>query len=854
MPEKKRMNNPSNHLNPFWSQPLDRLLTSLNSSAAGLSSAEAARRLQQGGPNTLKAGRQVTALGLLLNQFKSPLVLILVFAVIVSAFAQEWIDATIILVIILSSSLLGFWQEYRASNAVAQLQARVTLKATVLRDGKPQTIPAEAVAPGDVVLLSAGSLIPADGVLLAANDFFVSQAVLTGETFPVEKKVATKADDVAENAGLAERTNCVFMGTSVRSGTAHALIVQTGATTAFGQIAERLKLRPPETEFEHGIRRFGYLLTVVMLTLVVATFAINVFFQRPAIEALLFAIALAVGMAPELLPAIISINLAKGAQVMAKSGVIVRRLSAIENLGSMDVLCTDKTGTLTAGVVQLDGALDVQGQPSAVVLRDAYLNAFFQTGLANALDEAILAKAQAENLAAAESKIDEIPYDFVRKRLSIVIEEEDGQHRLITKGALDNVLAVCTQVQEDQGPVPFDPAQEKQIRQRYAAWSAQGYRVLGVATKPVALTENLAHSDECDLIFRGFLIFFDPPKPSVEQTLRDLTRLGVQVKIITGDNRLVATHVAETVGLPVSGLLTGAEIGTMSDEALWQRAKTTTIFAEIDPNEKERIILALRKMGHVVGYMGDGINDAPALHAADVGISVDTAVDVAKEAADFVLLKQDLDVLRQGIEEGRRTFANTLKYVFTTTSANFGNMFSMAGASLFLPFLPLLAKQILLNNFLSDFPSLTIATDNVDPELVEKPRRWDIKFIRDIMIIFGLISSVFDFLTFGVLIYIVKAAPAEFRTGWFVESLMTELLITLVLRTRRSIFKSKPSFYLWLSTLAVTIVAVAIPYLPFGPLLGFTPLPLYALLLLLVITALYVVVSEVAKRLYFARV
>jgi Mg2+-importing ATPase len=854
MPEKNRMSNPSNHLNPFWSQPLDRLLTSLNSSAAGLSSAEAARRLQQGGPNTLKAGQQVTALGLLLNQFKSPLVLILVFAVIVSAFAQEWIDATIILVIILSSSLLGFWQEYRASNAVAQLQARVTLKATVLRDGKPQTIPAEAVAPGDVVLLSAGSLIPADGVLLVANDFFVSQAVLTGETFPVEKKVAAAAGDVAETAGLAERINCVFMGTSVRSGTAHALIVQTGATTAFGQIAERLKLRPPETEFEHGIRRFGYLLTVVMLTLVVATFAINVFFQRPAIEALLFAIALAVGMAPELLPAIISINLAKGAQVMAKSGVIVRRLSAIENLGSMDVLCTDKTGTLTAGVVQLDGALDVQGQPSAVVLRDAYLNAFFQTGLANALDEAILAKAQAENLAAAESKIDEIPYDFVRKRLSIVIEEEDGQHRLITKGALDNVLAVCTQVQEDQGPVPFDPAQEKQIRQRYAAWSAQGYRVLGVATKPVALTENLAHSDECDLIFRGFLIFFDPPKPSVEQTLRDLTRLGVQVKIITGDNRLVATHVAETVGLPVSGLLTGAEIGTMSDEALWQRAKTTTIFAEIDPNEKERIILALRKMGHVVGYMGDGINDAPALHAADVGISVDTAVDVAKEAADFVLLKQDLDVLRQGIEEGRRTFANTLKYVFTTTSANFGNMFSMAGASLFLPFLPLLAKQILLNNFLSDFPSLTIATDNVDPELVEKPRRWDIKFIRDIMIIFGLISSVFDFLTFGVLIFIVKAAPAEFRTGWFVESLMTELLITLVLRTRRSIFKSKPSFYLWLSTLAVTIVAVAIPYLPFGPLLGFTPLPLYALLLLLVITALYVVVSEVAKRLYFARV
>ena len=779
---------------------------------------------------------------------------------IVSAFAQEWIDATIILLIILGSSLLGFWQEYRASTAVAKLQARVTIKATVLRDGQPQTIPAAAVVPGDVVLLAAGSLIPADGVLLVAKDFFVSQAVLTGETFPVEKKVAHNADEVAATAGLAARTNCVFMGTSVRSGTAQALIVQTGAGTAFGQIAERLKLRPPETDFEHGIRRFGYLLTVVMLTLVVVTFAINVFFQRPAIEALLFAIALAVGMAPELLPAIISINLAKGAQVMAKSGVIVRRLSAIENLGSMDVLCTDKTGTLTAGVVQLDGAFDVQGQPSDLVQRDAYLNAVFETGLANALDEAIIAKAKLIGLIATpEQKIDELPYDFVRKRLSIVVEGADeqgtdGQQRLITKGALDNVLAVCTQVQGDQGTLPFDPNQEKQIRQRYAAWSAQGYRVLGVATKPVALTANLAHDDECALTFTGFLIFFDPPKPSVLQTLRELAKLGVDVKIITGDNRLVAAHVAEAVGMTVTGLLTGAEIGAMSDEALWQRAKSTTLFVEIDPNEKERIILALRKMGHVVGYMGDGINDAPALHAADVGISVDTAVDVAKDAADFVLLKQDLAVLRLGIEEGRRTFANTLKYVFTTTSANFGNMFSMAGASLFLPFLPLLAKQILLNNFLSDFPSLTIATDNVDPELVEKPRRWDIKFIRDIMIIFGLISSVFDFLTFGTLIFIAKAAPAEFRTGWFVESLMTELLITLVLRTRRSIFKSKPGFYLWLSTLAVTIVAVAIPYLPFGPLLGFTPLPLYVLLLLLLITVLYVVVSEVAKRLYFRRV
>jgi Mg2+-importing ATPase len=839
-----------NELDAFWGQPRDRLLAALNSSAAGLSADEADRRLQQYGPNTLKAGQQVTTLRLLLNQFKSPLVLILVFAVIVSAFAHEWSDAAIILVIVLGSSILGFWQEYSATNAVAKLRARVTIKATVLRAGQAQMIPAATVVPGDVVLLSAGSLIPADGVLLEAQDLFVSQAVLTGETFPVEKKPG----EAPAKAGLAERTNCVFMGTSVRSGTAHALIIQTGAATAFGQIAERLKLRPPETEFEHGIRRFGYLLTQVMLALVVAAFAINVLQQRPPIESLLFAIALAVGMAPELLPAIISINLAKGAQVMAKSGVIVRRLNAIENLGSMDVLCTDKTGTLTEGVVRLDGALDGQGQPSSVVLRDAYLNAIFQTGLANALDEAIVAKATEEGLSPApESKLSEIPYDFVRKRLSIAVQTGDGQSRLITKGALDNVLAVCTQVQTSDGAIPLAAAQEAQIRQHYAEWSGQGHRVLGVATKPMKLAENLTRSDECDLIFCGFLLFFDPPKATVQKTLLDLAKLGVQVKIITGDNRLVAAHVAEVVGMTVTGLLTGDELGEMSDEALWQRAKTTTLFVEIDPNEKERIILALRKMGHVVGYMGDGINDAPALHAADVGISVDTAVDVAKAAADFVLLKQDLDVLRQGIEEGRRTFANTLKYIFTTTSANFGNMFSMAGASLFLPFLPLLPKQILLNNFLSDFPSLTIATDNVDRELVEMPHRWDVKFIRDIMVIFGLISSAFDFLTFGVLIFIVRAAPAEFRTGWFVESLMTELFITLVLRTRRSIFKSKPGFYLWLSTLAVSVVALVIPYLPFGPLLGFTPLPLYALLLLLLITLLYVAVSEVAKRIYFRR-
>lgn len=835
---------------PYWSYPPDRLLAALESTSAGLSSEEARRRLQQYGLNILKARRQATALGLFLNQFKNPLVLILVFGAIVSIFAQEWTDAAIVLVIILGSSLLSFWQEYRATNAVEELRARVQVKVTVLRGGQPQAIPAEAVVPGDVIQLAAGSLIPADGVLLEANDLFVSQAVLTGETFPVAKEPGT----VAAHAGLAGRTNCVFMGTSVRSGSALALIIRTGTATAYGQIAERLTLRPPETEFERGIRRFGYLITQVMVGLVVAVFAINVLLQRPPIDSLLFAVALAVGMAPELLPAIISITLARGAQDMAARGVIVRRLNAIENLGSMDMLCTDKTGTLTLGVVKLNSAVDAQGAPSACVLRAAYLNAAFQSGLPNVLDDAIVSHANEVGLAAApDTKAGEIPYDFVRKRLSVAVQDGAGHRRLITKGALENVLAVCTQVQQGDQLVALEEAHRERIRQLYTTWSSHGYRVLGVATKPLDAQTRLTRADESDLRFAGFLLFFDPPKPSIQQTIADLANLGVQIKIITGDNRLVAAHVADVVGLPVTGLLTGDQISELSDEALWNQAKRTTLFVEVDPNEKERIILALRRMGHVVGYMGDGINDAPALHAADVGISVDQAVDVAKEAADFVLLRQDLDVLRQGIEEGRTTFANSMKYVFTTTSANFGNMFSMAGASMFLPFLPLLPKQILLNNFLSDFPSMAIATDNVDRELVETPHRWNVRFIRDIMVIFGLISSVFDYLTFGVFLYIIRASPVEFRTGWFVESLLTELLITLVLRTRQPVFKSKPGRYLWLSTLIVTVIALAIPYLPLNGLLGFTPLPPLILIALLVITGLYIAVSELAKRIYYAR-
>ena len=835
----------------YWSYPLEQLFPALHASKNGLQPADAEQRLKQYGPNAIRAQQQATALRLLLRQFKSPLVLILIFAAIVSGIVGEWIDASIVVAIVFGSTILGFVQEYTASNAVEKLRSQVTIKSSVLRGGQLQVLPSEQVVPGDVVMLSAGSLIPADGFVLEANDFFVNQAVLTGETFPVEKKPST----VRANASLAERINCVFMGTSVRSGTAQVLIVQTGRATVFGQVAERLRLRPPETEFERGIRHFGNLLTQVMLVMVVIVLAVNVFLAKPLLDSLLFTLALAVGLTPELLPAIISITLSHGAQQMAKRGVIVRRLTSIENFGSMDVLCTDKTGTLTEGVVRLDGALDTQGQPSEAVLRYAYLNAHYQTGLNNPLDEAIQAAAQKAELdIGTEQKVDEIPYDFVRKRLSVVAADAQGERTLITKGALDNILSICTSLQSGDGAHPLDATMQAEIEKRYSEWSEKGFRVLGLATKTVdGKSEAYSHTDEKELSFAGFLLFFDPPKADVQQVIVDLAKRGVQLKIITGDNQKVARHVAEAVNLPLQGVLTGRQLNDLHDEALWHLAERTTLFAEVDPNQKERIILALQKTRHVVGYMGDGINDAPALHAADVGISVDTAVDVAKDAADFVLLKKDLAILRQGIDEGRVTFANTLKYILTTISANFGNMFSMAGASMLLSFLPMLAPQILLNNFLSDIPAMTIAGDNVDPEMLEKPRRWNTRFIRNYMVLFGLVSSIFDFLTFGTLLFLFRAAPEEFRTGWFIESLITELVIALVVRTRHLFFRSRPGTLLLASTLIFIAITLVLPYLPFISVFGFVPLPAPLMLTMLGLTALYVLATELAKKYFYSR-
>ncbi|MBL8785266.1 MAG: magnesium-translocating P-type ATPase [Deltaproteobacteria bacterium] len=827
----------------WWATPTDALLTDLGTSPSGLTSAEAAKRLASFGPNSLTAQRPLTPWSVLWTQIKSPLLLLLVFAATTSAVSGEWVDAAIILTILTASVAIGFSREYRAQTAAQALLARVTTRAKVNRDGQEALVPAAELVPGDVVLLSAGALVPADLRLLEATDLYVNEAVLTGESFPVDKHPGV----VPVDTPLARRVNAAFLGSNVRGGSARAVVVATGPATRFGDIAHRLALRPPETSFERGVRRFGHLLTIAMLVMVILVFTVNTLFGRPPIETLLFSIALAVGLSPELLPVILSINLARGAQMMAKHGVLVKRLAAIQNLGSMDVLCTDKTGTLTEGVVKMDGAFDPDGHPSDAVFALAATNAALQAGLTNPLDAAIVA-ARAFVVPPALHKLDEVPYDFVRKRLSVIVDDAPGAPpQLITKGAFEHVLECCTTL----GTAPLDDAARTRLRARVDAWSREGTRVLAVASRPVPPQPTYTRADEQGLRFDGFLTFLDQPKAGVAEALTALAKLGVAVKLITGDTRLVAEHVARGVGMPTDHVLTGKDLDELHDDALPRAAELATLFVEVDPNQKERIILALKKGGHVTGFLGDGINDAPAMHSADTSLSVESAVDVAKEAADFVLLEQDLDVIRMGIEEGRRTYANTLKYVLTTTSANLGNMVSMAIASLFLPFLPLTAGQVLLNNFLSDIPAIGIAGDAVDPELVARPRRWDMGFIVRFMVQFGLVSSLFDLLTFGALMTLFHTSAETFRTGWFIESLLTELVIALVVRTRRPFFKSRPGRVLLWSTVALATVTLVLPYLPGVSVFGFVPLPPAILATIVGITALYVLATETLKARFY---
>ncbi|HEU0210533.1 MAG TPA: magnesium-translocating P-type ATPase [Candidatus Udaeobacter sp.] len=805
---------------------------------AGLTSTEARRRLASFGENRITNKQRTGALTLFLAQFKSPIILILIGAATVSLFLQDRSDAALILAIVVASGGLGFWQEYSATNAVARLRALVETKARVLRDGVEVVIPLADVVPGDVAVLSAGAIIPGDSRLLEARELFVNEATLTGETFPTEKSVDQT------NSARAQ----VYLGTHVVSGSGKAEITATGKSTRFGKIAESLKLRRPETEFERGVRRFGYLLAEITLLLVLAIFGFNVFLHKQVLDSFMFALALAVGLTPQLLPAIITINLSHGARRMAQEKVIVKRLAAIENFGSMNVLCSDKTGTITEGKIVIRAVVDAMGNVSEKALLYAYLNAANETGFINPIDESLRANPPAH--CTGWQKLDELPYDFSRKRLSVLCKNADVRV-LVTKGALPQILSICSEVEWSDGKRDRINVARNHIEEQWRRFSSEGSRVVAVAYRTCAADcSRIDRETENAMIFLGLVALSDPPKPGIESTVRELRDLGIRLKIITGDNVLIATRLAQQVGLSTEQVLSGRDIQTMSNAALTYRASEVDVFAEIEPGQKERLVLALKKAGHVVGYIGDGINDVSALHASDVSLSVDTAVDVAREAADFVLLEHDLEVLVDGVREGRRTFANTLKYVFIATSANFGNMFSMAGASLLLPFLPLLPKQILLINLLTDLPEMTIASDDVDPELIERPRRWDIHFIRRFMIVFGLISSVFDYFTFGALIWL-NATVEQFRTGWFIESVISAALIVLVVRTRRPIFGSRPSRLLALATLGVVSLTVIVPYTRVAAMLGFGIVPPHFYPILVIVVVGYVISAEMAKYIFY---
>jgi Mg2+-importing ATPase len=806
----------------------------------GLSGSEAAERLRSEGPNRVEVARRRRGLRLLVAQFANPIILILVLATVLAMLLGDLTDGTIILVIIAASGGLGFWQERRAGQVVDDLMARVRVDTEVVRDGRQRPVPVDEVVRGDVVALRAGHIVPADCRLLRSRSLLVDEAALTGESFPVEKAPG----QVEGAAALAQRSNALFMGTHVVSGQGRAVVVQTGRATEFASVYLRLASADVTTSFEQGMTRFGLLLVRAMTVLVTVILVVNLVLHRPFIDSVLFSLALAVGLTPQLLPAIVAVSLAAGARRMAAEKVVVKRLDAIEDFGGMTVLCTDKTGTLTAGAIRLDRAVDLDGQPSAEVARLAWLNAGLQQGFSNPMDEAII-QALPERPAQV-SRVDEVPYDFTRKRLSVLVDDHD-QRLLVTKGAMSSVLQVCTQARADGQVKPLAEV-EGQVGRLFQELSGTGLRVLALAVRPLPGVDQISASDEAEMTLHGLLVFQDPVKPGAAEAIADLHRLGISVRLVTGDNSLAAGTIAARVGL-TGEVVGGPQIDRLDDAALAERVRSTAVFAEVEPQHKERIVKALRAGGEVVGFLGDGINDTPALHAADIGISVDTAVDVAKQTASIVLLDKGLHVIADGVRLGRQTFANTLKYVRVTISANFGNMVSMAAASAFLPFLPLLPRQILLLNLLTDIPGTTIATDAVDPEQLTSPRRWDLAGIRDFMITFGLISSVFDLATFAILRVGFHASAEMFRTGWFIESTATELAVMLILRTARPFYRSRPSRALIWSSAGIAATTLALPYLPVLAVpLGLTPLPGTILITLAGLTAVYVAANEVAKR------
>ena len=820
----------------------DEVLSRLRSSVDGLSSPEVEARLRQFGPNSLGTHR-VRPMAVLFRQLRNPILILLLIAALVSGLTGGGTNAVIIAVIVALSVGLGFFNEYRAEVAMASLHAKVRQEAEVRRDGRECRVPVTSLVPGDVVSLRIGVLVPADIRLLDVDELECDEGVLTGESLPVAKSVAP----VSGRQAL-DQPGCAFMGTIVHQGSALGVVVQTGTHTAFGRIAAGLAEKQGQTAFEAGLSQFSRFLFGVAAVLTAFIFIINVALSRPLIEALLFSLAIAVGIAPEMMPAIVTVSLSAGSKALAAKKVLVKRLVAIEDLGNIEILFTDKTGTLTEGVITFERALDPDGHESdrplelGLVCNEAVVTAGGPVG-GNALDQALcLAPKVAAGDGAAAAKYQRLgvlPFDHERQLASVLVKDPGGHRIVITKGAPEVVLDRCTHV-----PDGTRPALE--------ALFSEGARVVAVATRPAEDTEVLTEKDEQGLTLEGFLTFADRPKADAGSSIAELERLGVEVKIITGDNGLVAAKVCSDIGVNCAKVLSGAEVDSLDDDQLEAAIPATTVFARISPDQKSRIIKVARRTGKDVAFLGDGVNDAVALHHADVGISVDSGTDVAKDAADVVLLEKDLGVLADGVMEGRRIFANTMKYVLMSTSSNFGNMFSAAGASVFLSFLPMLPSQILLNNLLYNAGQLVIPTDRVDPEALARPAAWDMKFIRRFMSVFGPLSSIFDFITFWVMLSVLHAGHVEFRTGWFVESIATQTLVIYVIRTRRvPFFKSRPSLPMLFVPTLTALVGAVLPYTGLAHLLGFTPLPTTFFLILFGLVVVYLLLVELAKTRFY---
>ncbi len=831
----------------LWNAPLEVVLDQTGATVGGLSQVEAAQRLQTCGPNDAMGAKRRPLWLQILDRFANPLILILLFASGLSAWTGETASFVIIVVIILLSVILDVTQQLQAENAVDALRRSVGLRAISLRDGVETSVPVEELVPGDVVKLMAGDVVPADCRLITSHDLFVNQALLTGESYPVDK---TAGDPPAADHHTTSATNTVFMGTSVISGLATALVMATGRATEIGGLAQGLAAQRPPDAFENGIRNFGLLMLRFTIFLVLFVLAANVVFQRPWLESLLFALALAVGLTPELLPMVVTVTLSKGARRLAERRVIVKRLASIHDLGAMDVLCTDKTGTLTESRIDLVGFIDAQSTSCRRVFELAFLNSFFETGMKSPLDDAILAYGAVD--VKAWKKVDEVPFDFERRRISVLVEHE-SQRFLIVKGAPEDVIVLSTHMTDEAGTLrAIDEDDRARLVANFEKLGSDGYRVLAVASRAMPSTRTDAIiDDETDLTFEGFLTFVDPPKGDAARSINAITAAGVDIKILTGDNERITRHICESIGVPITGLLTGHDLDSLSEDALRAQLSRVNIFCRVRPQQKERILLALKRSGRTVGFLGDGINDASALHAADVGISVDTGADVAKEAADMVLLEHDLDVLHDGIIEGRRTVENVTKYILMGSSSNLGNMFSMAGAALFLPFLPMLPTQVLLNNLLYDFSEVGVPFDNVDEETLQRPAHWDFKFIERFMLVLGPVSSLFDFFTFYALIALFGASEAMFQTGWFIKSLATQSLVIFIIRTKRRPWRSRPNAVLSALSLGVVLVGLIIPLTPIGTWFHFVAPPPAFFVFLIVAVAAYLALTEVVKQAFF---